>query len=159
MQRAHVVQAVGELDEQHAHVGRDGEEEFSEILALGGAFRDEVEALDLGEAVDEFADLRPEGGLDLLERGGRILDRVVQHRRRDGGVVELEVGQDRRDFEGVAEVKVAGGALLGAVRPHGVDVGPVEKRFVGGGVIPLDPLDELVLTHHPDADSPISAGV
>ena len=41
--------------------------------------------------------------VDLLERRLGVLDRVVQDRRGDGRVVELEVGQDRRDFEGMAE--------------------------------------------------------
>ena len=156
MERAHVVQAVGELDEQHAHVGRDREQELAEILALRGALRDEVEALDLGQPVDEFADLLPERGLDLVEGGGGILHGIVKDSGRDGGVVELEIGQDRGDLERMAEIKVSGGAFLGAVRPHGIDIGPVEQRLVGGGVIALHPLDELVLTHHPMADPPQS---
>ena len=57
VQRAHVVQPVGELDQQHAHVRRDGEEQLAEVLALRGALGDEVEALDLGQAVDKRADL------------------------------------------------------------------------------------------------------
>ena len=62
---------------------------------------------------------------------GGILDGVVQQRRRDGGVVELEVGQDRRDFERMGEIGVAGGALLLAMRLHGVDIGAVEQGLVG----------------------------
>ena len=41
---AHVVQAVGELDQEHAHVVGDGEQELAEILGLRRALRDEVEA-------------------------------------------------------------------------------------------------------------------
>ena len=82
-----------------------------------------------------------------------VLDRVVQHRGRDGGVVELQVGEDRRDLEGMAEEQVAGGALLVAVGHHGIDVGAVEKRLVGRGVVALHPLDEFVLAHHPAAIS------
>ena len=60
LQRAHVVQPVGELDQKHAHVVGDGEEELAEVLALRRLLRDEVELLDLGQPVDEGADLRPE---------------------------------------------------------------------------------------------------
>ena len=60
LERAHIVQAVGELDEQHADVARDGEQELAEILGLLGLLGDEVELLDLGETVDERADLAPE---------------------------------------------------------------------------------------------------
>ena len=60
-----------------------------------------------------------------------VLDGVVQQRRRDRGVVELEVGQDRGDLERMGEIRIAGGALLLAVRLHGVDVGAVEQLLVG----------------------------
>jgi hypothetical protein len=103
--------------------------------------------------LDERPDLGPEGLVDLLERGLGVLHRVVKDRRRDGGVVELEVGEDRRDLERMAEEQVAGGPLLVAVRHHGVHVGTVEQRLVGRGVVALDPLDKFVLAHHPAACS------
>ena len=84
LQRAHVVQAVGELDQQHAHVVGDGEQELAEVLGLLGLLRDEVELLDLGQAVDERADLVAEQLVDLLARRLGVLDRVVQHRGGDG---------------------------------------------------------------------------
>jgi hypothetical protein len=55
---------------------------------------------------------------------------VVQQRGGDGRVVELQIGEDRGDFEGMGEVGIARGALLRAVRAHGVDVGAVEQRLV-----------------------------
>ena len=79
---------------------------------------------------------------------GRVLDDVVQQRRDDGRVVELQVGEDGRDLERVGEIGVAGGALLVAVRLHGVDVGAVEKRLVRLGIVAENSLDELVLPHH-----------
>ena len=99
LERAHVVQAVGELDEQHADVARDGDQQLAEVLRLLGLLGDEVEPLDLGQAVDEGADLRAEHLVDLGARDVGVLDDVVQQRRRDGGVVELQLGEDRRDFE------------------------------------------------------------
>jgi hypothetical protein len=86
--------------------------------------------------------------IDLGAGGIGVLDGVVQQRHRDRGVVQLQVGQDGRDFERVGEIRVAGGALLAAVLLHGIDIGLVEQRFVGLRVVGLDPLDELVLTHH-----------
>ena len=64
MQGAHVVQAVGELDQQHARVVGDGEQQFAEILGLLGVFGGEVELVELGQAVDQTADLRPEHLVD-----------------------------------------------------------------------------------------------
>ena len=94
------------------------------------------------------ADIRAEDLVDLRARGRRVFDRVVQQRRRDGRVVELEVGQDRRDFKRMGEIRIAGGALLLAVRLHGVDVGAVEQRLVGVRVVAAHPLDQFVLPHH-----------
>jgi hypothetical protein len=37
------------------------------------------------------------------------------------------------------------------MRPHGVDIGPVEQVFVGIGVVAPDPVNELVLPHHAHA--------
>ncbi len=49
---AHIVQAVGELDQQHARVVGDGEQELAEILRLFGVLGDEIEPAELGQAVD-----------------------------------------------------------------------------------------------------------
>ncbi len=77
-----------------------------------------------------------------------VLDGVVQHGRHDGRVVEPQLGQQRRDLEGMRHIGVARGALLRAMRLHGVDIGAVEQRLVGVRVVTLDPLDEFVLPHH-----------
>ena len=89
LERAHVVQAVGELDQQHADVLGHRQQQLAEVLGLGGLLGDEVEALDLGQPVDQRADLVAELSLDLAVGGGGILDHVVQQRGGDGGVVEL----------------------------------------------------------------------
>ena len=145
VERPHVVQAVGELDQQDADVVRDGEQQLPEILALAGFLRDEVKALDLGQALDEPADLVAEEAVDLLARRLRILDRVVQHGRDDRRVVELEVGQDRGDFQRMREIGVARGAHLGTVRPHRIDIGAVQKILVGVRIVAPDAIDEFIL--------------
>jgi hypothetical protein len=66
--------------------------------------------------VDQRADFGAEQLVDLSERRLGVLDRVVQHGCDDGGVVELQVGEDRRDFERMGEERIAGGALLRAMR-------------------------------------------
>ena len=130
-QRAHIVQPVGELDQQHAHVVGDGKQKLAQVLGLLRLLGDEIEPLQLGQAFDQNADFVAEQPVDLGAGGVGILDGVVQQRRGDGGVVELEIGEDRGDFERVREIGIAGGALLLAMRPHGVDVGAVEQILVG----------------------------
>ena len=147
MQRAHVVQTVGELHEQNAHIVGDREQELAEILRLLGFLGDEIELLQLGQAVDQRADIGAEHLVDLAARRRRILDRVVQQRGRDGGVVELQIGQDRRHFERMGKIRIARRALLLAMRLHGVDIGAVEQGFVGIGIVAADPVEQFVLPH------------
>ena len=131
VERAHVVQPVGELDQQHAHVVGDRQQQLAQVFRLLGFLGDEVELLQLGEALDQRADVAPEQAVDLGARGCGILDGVVQQRGGDGRVVELEVGEDRRHFDRMREIRIARGAPLLAMRLHGVDIGAVEQRLVG----------------------------
>ena len=106
-ERAHVVQPVGELDQQHAHVVGDGEQKLAQVLGLLRLLGDEVELFQLGQPLDQLADLMAEQPVDLGAGGVGILDRVVQERRGDGRVVELKVGEDRGDLERVREIRIA----------------------------------------------------
>ena len=148
VERAHVVQAVGELDQQHAHVFGDRQQQLAQVLRLLGLLGDEVELLELGQALDQLADFRAEQLVDLGAGRGGVLDRVVQQRDRDGRLVEMHVGEDRGDFERMREIGIAGGALLMAMLLHGVDIGLVEQRLVDVRLVALDALDKLILTHH-----------
>ncbi len=116
--------------------------------ACAAFFETRSSLLDLGEALDQPADVLAEHLVDLGAGGVGVLDRVVQERHGDGGVVELEVGQDAGDFEGMGEIGIAIGALLRAMLLHGVDVGLVEQVLVGVRIVARDPLDQLVLAHH-----------
>ena len=149
IERAHVVEAVGELDQQHAHIRRDREQELAQIFGLLGLAGDEVELLQLGQAVDQRTDFRTEFLVDFGFRCGGVFDGVVEQCRHDGRIVELKVGQDRGDFERVREIRIARGAGLRAVRLHRVHVSAVEQVLVGVRIVALDPLDQVVLPHHP----------
>ena len=148
-QRAHVVQAVGELDQQHAHVVGDRQQQLAQVLGLLGlACETRSSFLSLVRPSTSAPISWPNSWSISARVAVGVLDGVVQQRRRDGGVVELEVGQDRRDFERMGEIGIAGGALLLAMRLHGVDIGAVEQLLVGVGIVAPDPLDQFVLPHH-----------
>ena len=81
-------------------------------------------------------------------RGKGIFDRIVQQRGDDRCNVQLQIGHQPGDFDRVAEIGIAAGALLGAVLLHGIDIGTVEHRLVGARVVIEDLLDEFVLAEH-----------
>ena len=151
------MQTIGELDQKDAHVVGDRKQQLAQVLRLLGFLGDEVELLQLGQPLDQRADIIAEHLIDLGARRGRILDGVVQQGSGDGGIVELEVGEDRRNFQWMREIGVAGGALLLAMRFHGVDVGSVEQAFVGLRIVAADPVDQVVLPHHLRAPSGLAA--
>ena len=148
LERAHIVQPVGELDQKHAHVIGDRQQQFAEIFRLLGLFGDEVEFFELGQPLDQPADVVTEQAVDFGTRGLGILNGVVQEGRRDGRVVELEVGENGRDLDRMGEIRIAGCAPLLTVRLHGVDVGAIEQRLVRVRVVPAHPFDQVVLPHH-----------
>ena len=145
---AHIVQAIGELHEEHAHVFGDSEQKLAQVLRLLRLARHQFEPVELGEALDELPDVVAEHRVDLGAGRLGILDRVVQKRGGDRRIVELQVGEDRGDFKRMREIRVAGGALLAAMRPHRVDIGAVEQVLVGLRIVFPHPLDQLILAHH-----------
>jgi hypothetical protein len=89
---------------------------------------------------------------DLVDLGPRrlgVLDGVVQQRRDDRGIVELEIGQDRRDLQRMGEIGVARRTGLRAVSLQGVDLGPVEQILVGIRIVGTYPFHKVILPHHP----------
>ena len=86
------------------------------VLGLLDALAGEVELAHFRQTVDEVGDFLAEQILDLVLGGLRVLDRVVQQGRGDGGVVELEIREYGGDFKRDARSRVARGAALVAMR-------------------------------------------
>ena len=99
MERAHVVQPVGELHQQHADVVGQRQQELAQVLRGALVLRLRLDLAELGHPVDQPRDVLAEQLLDLLGRGERVLDRVVEDGGGDRLVVELEVGEDARDLD------------------------------------------------------------
>jgi hypothetical protein len=64
---AEIVQAVGELDQDHADVRRHRDDHLAVVLGLRLVARLERQPRQLGDAVDERGDLLAERRRDLLE--------------------------------------------------------------------------------------------
>ncbi len=141
MERAHVVQPVAELDQQHADVLAHRQQELAQIFRGALVLGHLLDLGKLGHPVDQPRHLGSEMLLDVLDRRQRILDRVVEQRGGDGLLIELEIGHQPGDFDRMAEIGIAAGADLRAMFLHGVDIGAVEQRLIGIGVVFLDPFD------------------
>jgi hypothetical protein len=78
MQRPHVVQAVGELDEDDPDVIDHRQQHLAEVFRLPLFLRRERDRANLGDALDDVRDFGPEQLVDSFGRGQGVLDHVVQ---------------------------------------------------------------------------------
>ena len=132
VQRAHVVRAVGQLDQDDAHVARHGQQHLAERLGLVLLARVELELVQLGEAVDQFGHRGAEA-LDQLRLGDpAILDRVVQQGRHQGLGVELPFGALGGHGDRMGDVGLAAVAQLPQVGLVGEAVGAAHLLDVFG---------------------------
>ena len=133
--RAHVVEAVTELDEHHAHVLGHGHEHLADVLGLVLLGAAHVDLAELGDAVDELRDLVAEERPHLLASHLGVLDGVVQERRHERLRVEPQVGKDAGHGEGMLDVRLARQPGLPGMSAIGdlegtVDGGPILRREV-----------------------------
>ncbi len=126
--RAHVVQPVGELDDEDAQVGGHRHEHLAHRRRLLGLPRVELDAVELGDAVDDGGDLLAEVPVDVGDGDLGVLDGVVQQGGNDGHLVEADVGDDAGDCQGVIDVALAARTELVAMRVGGDLVGVGDRR-------------------------------
>ncbi len=119
MQRAHIVQSVGEFDQQHANVIRNGEQELAQVFRRAFVVGLRLNLRQFGDAINQSRDLRAEFDLDFLHRGQRILHRVVEQGGDDGFLIQFQVGHQTGDLNRMAEIRVTAGAFLAAVGEAG----------------------------------------
>ena len=122
------------LIDDDARVLRDREQQLAVVLDLP-LLRSSCsrQLADLRQAVDDRGDLLAELALDVGDRDRGVLDDVVDQPARDGDGVELQVGEDLRDLDAVRDVRLAGEALLPAVRLLAEPIGAREQ-------VPVEPL-------------------
>jgi hypothetical protein len=126
------VQAVGELDQDDAHVARHRQQHLAKRFGLRFFAGRELQLVELGEAVDEIGDRRTEALDQLALRDAAVFHRVVHQRSHDGLRVELPFGAEARDRDRVRDVRLAAGAELTEVRFVGEAIGLAHLADVGG---------------------------
>ncbi len=134
-QRPHVVQPVGELDEQDPDVLGHGHEQLLQRGGLLGLLGLELEPVELGDAVDDVGDLVAEVAAYVLQGDRRVLDDVVQQRGGQRHVVEAELGEDRGHRDRVADVGLARLADLAAVAVVRQREGLLDQLGAGARVV------------------------
>ena len=136
------MQAVGELDEDDAHVADHGEEHLADVLSLAVFAIGKLDFVDLGDAFDDMGNLLAEFLNDVFGGDGRVFDRIVEEAGGDGGRVELHLGEDEGDLQRVEDVGFAGGAELPVVMLEAELPGMADDVEIVGGAIGVDGVEQ-----------------
>ena len=132
-QGAHVVQPVGQLDDQHPDVAGHRDDHLAH--GLRGRRLPVPDLVELRDPVDELGDLVAEVLSQGVERVAAVLDGVVEQRRGERRRGHAQVGEDRGHRERMGDVRLAGPALLVAVQVRGHLVRPLDQPGVGLRVV------------------------
>ena len=135
MQRAHIVQTIRQLDQQHADIFGHGEQKLAQVFCRPLVFWHRFDLGQLGHAIHQPRDFGPEIKLNIFNRRQRILDRIMQQSGHDGFLVKLKIGHQSGNLDRMAEIGITAGALLRPVFLNGVDIGAVQRGLVGLRVI------------------------
>ena len=127
LERAHVVEAVGELDQDDPDVRGHRDHHLAVVLGLVLVAALEGDPGQLGDAVDELGDRLAELLADLVEARAGVLDRVVEERRAERLGVEAQAGADLRHLDRVGDEVLARLAPLVGVALAGEGEGALDR--------------------------------
>ena len=142
LERTHIMQAVGELDHDDADVLRHREEHLAIVLELLLLARLVLDLAELRHAIDEHRDFLAEHLLDLLVRIDGVLHDIMEERRADGHIVDVQLRQDLRDMQGMDDIFLAGNTLLPLMRRVRELVRALDQTDIRLRLIALDRLDD-----------------
>ena len=135
VQRAHIVQAVGQFDQNHAHVGRHRQQHLAEVFRLRFDLALEFDLFQLRQAVDQVRHGRAEAFDQFFLLDVLVFHDVMQQGGHDGLRVEFPVGADFGDGDRMRDIRLARAAHLPQVHFVGEAVGFLDFFQVGGGKI------------------------
>ena len=151
VQRPHVVEAVGKLDQQHANVATQREQQLAEVLRLLQLVAGGLQVRKLSDALNQLTHRRAKELADVLVGRVRVFDHVVQKRSRNGRRIKAFLGQIGGHANRMDEVRIARRAHLRRVHGLGVVVGRRNDRRVEFRVRFLHPVNQLRTCCRPKA--------
>ena len=134
-QRAHVVQPVGQLDQDYPDIPGHGHGHLLEVFRLGLGLGLEVHLGQLADPVDQvghgFAKLCAER---FLGNTG-VFDHVMQHRGHQALMVHVHVGKNIGHRKRMGDVRLAATAALAVVGLFGVEVRSADQVDLVGAEV------------------------
>ena len=106
------MQAVGELNDDDAHVLGHGQEHLAHAVELLIFFGTVIETAQFGDAVDEEGHFLAEHLLEVVQGIRRIFDDIVEERRRNGRRVYFHICQYLCHRQGMQDIRFPADAAL-----------------------------------------------
>ena len=144
----HVVQPIGELDQDDPGVVGHRDDHLANVFRLVGFRGTELHTAQLGEAVDHPAHIPAEPPLQILVRDFGVLDHVVEEAASDGDDVELQIREDPGHLERMVQIGLARETDLSLMRLGGHHVGRAEQVEIGVGLVRADPVPNRLEPNH-----------
>jgi len=141
--RAHVVQPVGQLDQNDAQVLGHGHKQLAEILGLLGLVAGQLQIGQLGHPIDQHRHLVAKAFFNLAVGRFGVFDRVVQQGCDDRGVIQTLFGQDRGHSHGMRKIGFARFAELPVMHIQPIGIGPGNAVDVGLGIVVADQSNQI----------------
>ncbi|MNZ54102.1 hypothetical protein D3C78_719940 [compost metagenome] len=133
------MQAVGQLDQDHADIAGHGHGHFLEVFGLRLGLGLEVHLGQLADPIDQFG----HGLAKLLAEGflgdAGVFDHVVQHGRHQALMVHVHVGEDAGHGQRMGHIGLAAAAALPIVCLFGVEIGPANQVDLFGAQVGRQP--------------------
>lgn len=110
---AHVVEAIGELDDDDADVLRHSHKHLAQIFEIVFFFGTaQFDLAELGDAIDQEGDVTPELFFDFSERHLGILGDIMEESGDQRLFIHTDLGQDLGHMEGMDDIVFTGFSLL-----------------------------------------------
>ena len=116
------MQAVGQLDQDHADIARHGHGHLLEVLGLGFGLGLEVHLGQFADPIDQFGHGLAKLGAERFLGDPGIFDHVMQHRGHQALMVHVHVGKNVRDRQWVRDVRLAAATALTIMGLFGVEI-------------------------------------
>ena len=148
LDRPHVVQTVGQLDEDHTQIFGHGHEQLAEILGLFGFGAGKLEIGQLGHPINQHRHLVTKANSYFGIGGFGVFDGVVQKRGDDRRIVKLLFSQNRGNSDRMREIGFARVTKLTLMHLAAIVIGRADERLIGLGVVVAHQRNKVVCRDH-----------
>ena len=143
LQRAHVVQAVGQLDQHDAHVCHHRQKHLAHVFGLARFRRLDVQTADFRNALDQMRYFRTKTFFNARNWILRVFYGVVENRRGQRDGIQSHIGQDVRNFQQMREIRLTGTAELVVMPLRSNLIRAADDPRVLGGTVLFELFEQL----------------